>query len=158
MKTPMNIYNTAMKKKKNRKGFSLVELIVVLVIMAILAAALIPSLIGYISKTKEQNVQNECQQAVQAAQTIASGCYADASGSYTFKDGNGTERTVASLTAMADDGAADQIAALAEVPGTISGVVVNAQGLVTALVYENGSKKSSYSRADVTSPGTYTNS
>ena len=37
MKTPMNIYNTAMKKKKNRKGFSLVELIVVLVIMAILA-------------------------------------------------------------------------------------------------------------------------
>lgn len=25
MKTPMNIYNTAMKKKKNRKGFSLVE-------------------------------------------------------------------------------------------------------------------------------------
>lgn len=32
MKTPMNIYNTAMKKKKNRKGFSLVELIVVLVI------------------------------------------------------------------------------------------------------------------------------
>lgn len=158
MKTPMNIFNTAMKKKKNRKGFSLVELIVVLVIMAILAAALIPSLIGYISKTKEQNVQNECQQAVQAAQTIASGCYADASGSYTFKDGNGTERTVASLTAMADDGAADQIAALAEVPGTISGVVVNAQGLVTALVYENGSKKSSYSRADVTSPGTYTNS
>jgi len=158
MKTPMNVFNTAMKKKKNRKGFSLVELIVVLVIMAILAAALIPSLIGYISKTKEQNVQNECQQAVQAAQTIASGCYADASGSYTFKDGNGTERTVASLTAMADDGAADQIAALAEVPGTISGVVVNAQGLVTALVYENGSKTSSYSRADVTSPGTYTNS
>ncbi|MFR4393849.1 MAG: type IV pilin protein [Ruminococcus callidus] len=52
MKTPMNVFNTAMKKKKkNRKGFSLVELIVVLVIMAILSAALIPSLIGYISKT-----------------------------------------------------------------------------------------------------------
>lgn len=115
MKTPMNIYNTAMKKKKNRKGFSLVELIVVLVIMAILAAALVPTLIGYISKTKEQNVQNECQQAVQAAQTIASGCYADASGSYTFKDGDGNEQTVASLTAMAGAGAADQIAALAEV-------------------------------------------
>ena len=59
MKTPMNVFNTAMKKKKkNRKGFSLVELIVVLVIMAILSAALIPSLIGYISKTKEQNVQS----------------------------------------------------------------------------------------------------
>ena len=40
MKTPMNIYNTAMKKKKNRKGFSLVELIVVLVIMAIGAGSM----------------------------------------------------------------------------------------------------------------------
>lgn len=156
MKTPMNIYNTAMKKKKNRKGFSLVELIVVLVIMAILAAALVPTLIGYISKTKEQNVQNECQQAVQAAQTIASGCYADASGSYTFKDGDGNEQTVASLTAMA--GAADQIAALAEVPGTITGVAVNTQGLVTNLTYSNGGKTSEYTRADVTSPGSYSNS
>ena len=155
MKTPMNIYNTAMKKKKNRKGFSLVELIVVLVIMAILAAALVPTLIGYISKTKEQNVQNECQQA---AQTIASGCYADASGSYTFKDGDGNEQTVASLTAMAGAGAADQIAALAEVPGTITGVAVNTQGLVTNLTYSNGGKTSEYTRADVTSPGSYSNS
>lgn len=158
MKTPMNIYNTAMKKKKNRKGFSLVELIVVLVIMAILAAALVPTLIGYISKTKEQNVQNECQQAVQAAQTIASGCYADASGSYTFKDGDGNEQTVASLTAMAGAGAADQIAALAEVPGTITDVAVNNQGLVTNLTYSNGGKTSEYTRADVTSPGSYSNS
>ena len=55
MKTPMNIYNTAMKKKKNRKGFSLVELIVVLVIMAILVAALVPSLVGYIRQARQSN-------------------------------------------------------------------------------------------------------
>ena len=36
--------------KNNRKGFSLVELIVVLVILAILAALLIPALLGYIDR------------------------------------------------------------------------------------------------------------
>lgn len=83
MKTPMDIYNTAMKKKKkNRKGFSLVELIVVLVIMAILAAALVPTLIGYIKQTRQSNSKNEASSAVSAAQTIASSAYADPSGKY----------------------------------------------------------------------------
>ena len=36
------------RKMKNKKGFTLVELIVVLVILAILAALLIPALTGYI--------------------------------------------------------------------------------------------------------------
>ena len=38
------------RKMKNKKGFTLVELIVVLVILAILAALLIPALTGYIDK------------------------------------------------------------------------------------------------------------
>lgn len=83
MKTPMNVFNTAMKKKKkNRKGFSLVELIVVLVIMAILAAALVPTLIGYIKQTRQSNSKNEASSAVSAAQTIASSAYADPNGKY----------------------------------------------------------------------------
>ena len=40
------------KKLKEKKGFTLVELIVVLVILAILAALLIPALTGYIDKAK----------------------------------------------------------------------------------------------------------
>lgn len=82
MKTPMNIYNTAMKKKKNRKGFSLVELIVVLVIMAILAAALVPTLIGYIKQTRQSNAKNEAAACVSAAQTMASSAYASGDGKY----------------------------------------------------------------------------
>lgn len=39
--------------KKNR-GFTFVELAVVLVILAILAAFLVPTLLGYIDKTKKQ--------------------------------------------------------------------------------------------------------
>lgn len=38
------------KKLKDKKGFTLVELIVVLVILAILAALLIPALTGYIGQ------------------------------------------------------------------------------------------------------------
>ena len=42
------------KKLKEKKGFTLVELIVVLVILAILAALLIPALTGYIDKAKKK--------------------------------------------------------------------------------------------------------
>ncbi len=43
-------------KVKNKKGFTLVELIVVLVILAILAALLIPTLTGYIDKANKEKV------------------------------------------------------------------------------------------------------
>ena len=38
---------------KNKKGFTLVEIIVVLVILAILAAIAIPSLIRYVNEAKD---------------------------------------------------------------------------------------------------------
>ena len=44
------------KKLKDKKGFTLVELIVVLVILAILAALLVPSLTGYINRAKKQEL------------------------------------------------------------------------------------------------------
>ena len=44
------------KKLKDKKGFTLVELIVVLVILAILAALLVPALTGYIDKANYEKV------------------------------------------------------------------------------------------------------
>lgn len=127
MKTPMNVFNTAMKKKKNRKGFSLVELIVVLVIMAILAAALVPTLIGYIRQTRESNAKNEASMVVQAAQTIASGAYAAADGQYNV-EGSGVVTLAdvkAGVTSDTTGAYHDAVKYLSEVKGSITNIVVD---------------------------------
>ena len=44
-----------MKLRKNKKGFTLVEMIVVIAIVAVLASILIPTLVGYIEDAKKAN-------------------------------------------------------------------------------------------------------
>ena len=43
-----------MIKRFNKKGFTLVEIIVVLVILAILAAIAVPSVLGYVEEAKKE--------------------------------------------------------------------------------------------------------
>lgn len=63
------------KKLKNKKGFTLVELIVVLVILAILAALLVPALTGYIDKAREQSLISQGSMVLTAAQATVSESY-----------------------------------------------------------------------------------
>ena len=67
------------RKLKDRKGFTLVELIVVLVILAILAALLVPALTGYIDKANDEKVVATTRSIVMAAQTEVSEAYGKAS-------------------------------------------------------------------------------
>jgi prepilin-type N-terminal cleavage/methylation domain-containing protein len=65
-----------MNEKKNNKGFTLVELIVVLVILAILAAILVPALLGYIDRAKQQQIVLNAKSCLTAAQAEMSNLYA----------------------------------------------------------------------------------
>ena len=118
------------RKLKDRKGFTLVELIVVLVILAILAALLVPALTGYIDKARKEAVVAETRSAVMAAQTIVSEKYGTAKGDVTVETTDYTD-----------------IKNLAEVPGTIKDIVVDQvtgsdnKGAVTQLTYTSADGK-----------------
>lgn len=131
------------KKLKDKKGFTLVELIVVLVILAILAALLIPALTGYIDKANEEKVTAECRMVVMAVQTEAS-VYYGANGSTgtisgTIADKDGADDTAALKTTY------DEIVKLAEVKGLTATPVtasfeatIGSNGAVKEVKYENG--------------------
>lgn len=53
-----------LNKSKDKKGFTMVELIVVIVIILVLAAVLVPSLLKYIGKANEANVKNDAATAL----------------------------------------------------------------------------------------------
>ena len=59
------------KLKKNRNGFTLVELIVVLVILAILAAFTIPAMLGFLDDAKGKAYVSQAREVYLAGQTVA---------------------------------------------------------------------------------------
>lgn len=127
------------KKLKEKKGFTLVELIVVLVILAILAALLIPALTGYIDKAKNKSVIAETRQTVMAAQTLYDEEYAKVKtgGTVSFGSKDGDKKIELAT-----------VAKLAEVDtANIISIAVD-KNKISELVYDNGQKKCTYKPAD----------
>lgn len=129
------------RKMKNKKGFTLVELIVALVILAILAALLIPALTGYIDKANKEKVVAECRSVAMAAQTTASEYY-------------GLNKGLDNATNQGT--AITQIDKLAEVPTTTTNgttksnwhytITVGTGYVVTEVVFDDGSSSITYKK------------
>lgn len=61
-----------MNKKRNNKGFSLVELIVVIAVMAVLVVVLAPAYLRYVDKARVQKDESALSEVVQAIKIAAS--------------------------------------------------------------------------------------
>lgn len=120
------------EKAKNKKGFTLVELIVVLVILAILIALLVPALTGYIDKAKQRGVETEARNALIAAQTEINEMYQD------MNEGTFT------MTQVEEDALIVDAKELSEVPGTITNIDAGGDAKITLLVYENKGYTATY--------------
>lgn len=136
-----NIMIEKIRAMKNKKGFTLVELIVVLVILAILAALLIPALTGYIDKANKEKVISETRMVAMAVQTEASEAYGKLSAGGTLKD----------ATWAADSDHVTNIKKLAEVLGSDDKSFkadVYADGSIKTIVYDDGTYTCTYTASD----------
>ena len=125
---------------KNKKGFTLVELIVVLVILAILAALLIPALTGYIDKANKEKVISETRMVAMAVQTEASEAYGQ------LKSGE----SLSDWSTPVDSGKVDHIANIVKLAEVLDGTKtkftaeVNLDGSINTVIYTDGTYTCTY--------------
>lgn len=154
------------RKMKNQKGFTLVELIVVLVILAILAAMLVPALTGYIDKANNEKIIAATRQVVMAAQTEVSEAYASktlkqttitiAGSSVTYTQNAGTESDVSgkNIVKLAEVATLGENDALTGLKNSISKIEITYEtnGHVSKVVLTQGKKVCTYAETDAGKP------
>ena len=130
------LFDLKKKLRKDKKGFTLVELIVVLVILAILIALLIPTLTGYIDNANKKKVLSEGRQVLMATKSVAAEDY----------NYDGTKlicgKTITEIDKAYAAGTTEPtIEKLAEVAGKYTKVTIKVanDGTVTELIYEGKS-------------------
>ena len=129
---------------KNKKGFTLVELIVVLVILAILAALLIPALTGYIDKANKEKVISETRMVAMAVQTEASEAYGQ------LKSGDTLDDWSTPVTAGEVDHIKNikDLAEVLDATGTSFKAEVYTDGSIKTVTYDDGTYNCVYTAAD----------
>ncbi|MBR1470073.1 MAG: type II secretion system protein [Lachnospiraceae bacterium] len=125
-------------KKMNNKGFTLVELIVVLVILAILAAILVPTLLGYIERAREEKDFSTAQAVRVAVQSEIAELYGKGKDPVEWSDVEGAKEKIFKLIGADSDGNLDgQTIAL-------SGGTINSSNQLTYIKLTIGGKTYAY--------------
>ena len=142
--------------RKDKKGFTLTEMIVVLVIIVILIALLVPTLVGYIDKAKEKSVMAEGKMVLTAAQTVVSEKYGE---SKTLDSAAADKPGTITYTAVAktdETGTGDkaEIAKLAEMTKNGKATITVENYKVVRISYTNDKKTATYIAPGVTKSDT----
>lgn len=149
---------TIMKKhlKKNKKGFTLVEVVVVLVILAILAAIAIPALTGYIDDANKRSATTGARTALVGLQHLASTNKTDNNATTTGGYFNSTGKQLSgkgvtqlnTLTGEKYTNAAD----VGSNSASIRSLTISPEMKVTHFTYNNGSYTVKYVEGSFQAP------
>ena len=137
---------TAPSRKRNNKGFSLIELIIVITIMAILTALLAPQLLRYVEQSrvaKDAVSLDEVYRAVQLAYTTeAVSTATTATTTVTYGTGTPGALTVSPANTTLEGELARTLGPIAALPALVSGrytaAAASANRIITITVATGG--------------------
>lgn len=130
------LFDLKKKLRKDKRGFTLVELIVVLVILAILIALLIPTLTGYIDNANKKKVATEGRQILMAAKTVAADDYNNDSATKNLCGKTIGTLDIAAAGAASDDPTIEKLAEVSSSKYESVSITFAADGTVTKLEYK----------------------
>lgn len=140
------IRNNSLGAFKNKKGFTLVEVIVVLVILAILAAILVPRLTGWIDESKNKTATGEAHLVLSALQAYASEEYSKGA----IPDAGIT------TAATAITGAQPYLDGDINLTGNLTAVTIDKEGKVVSFTYKASNGNSVNYGLDAKGKGVFT--
>ncbi|WP_343246436.1 prepilin-type N-terminal cleavage/methylation domain-containing protein [Diplocloster hominis] len=135
---------------RNRKGFTLTEMIVVLVIIVILIALLVPTLIGYIDKAKYKSVMAEGKMVLTATQTIVSEDYGEGNPVGSSETPATPGNLILTINASDTTGLSGEIATLAEMKAGTQAQVKIVDNKVQKIIFHDADKAAIYDLTSTT--------